>query len=468
MLQYIPRSFLAGFIGVFVLTEFAWALGNTQAIESYQSIFFSITEWSSLLLDGLCWVLALIPYVLILLPVLFFAFASICYKKNQTDPLSTNENVHFTIIIPAYNEEKVILNSVNSMLKQNYPQDSFRVVVAFNGNDRSGQLAQEAGALVFTTPKVGVGKRNAINYVLEHLTPRIGMQNYILVIDADNMVKPDFLLQMAKTVKEHKAIAVQGNHQPLIVDNNWISLGLSAAYRASSLLYNEGRSIAFHSALLCGTGFALREDVFRDLWPKTKTLTEDIELNGLLQQFYGAGVVWSREAYFYDEKPDNLAIAIRQRTRWMVGHFWCALLYAPSMIFNGIRQKNLRMIELGCYYLFPFALLGSVLSLILSVAMVSLHTDIYAHINPTLLISLSVILLFVYIFYVVVGDSLSKGFRQTPKRYRYFLRDALFSMAFALAVWPIAIIRATFMMCREDWIFHTPHKSVGYEQSTFK
>ena len=120
MLQYIPRSFLAGFIGVFVLTEFAWALGNTQAIESYQSIFFSITEWSSLLLDGLCWVLALIPYVLILLPVLFFAFASICYKKNQTDPLSTNENVHFTIIIPAYNEEKVILNSVNSMLKQNY------------------------------------------------------------------------------------------------------------------------------------------------------------------------------------------------------------------------------------------------------------------------------------------------------------------------------------------------------------
>lgn len=150
MLQYIPRSFLAGFIGVFVLTEFAWALGNTQAIESYQSIFFSITEWSSLLLDGLCWVLALIPYVLILLPVLFFAFASICYKKNQTDPLSTNENVHFTIIIPAYNEEKVILNSVNSMLKQNYPQDSFRVVVAFNGNDRSGQLAQEAGALVFT------------------------------------------------------------------------------------------------------------------------------------------------------------------------------------------------------------------------------------------------------------------------------------------------------------------------------
>lgn len=407
-------------------------------------------------------VFLLLPYVLILSPIVLFAMVRLVVTQPtlQYDPHKPLP--FFTIIIPAYNEEKVIANSVRTMLQQDYPAHSFKVVVAFNGNDRSGEIAQQLGATVYTTPQVGVGKRNAISYVLKHL-PVQAQGSYILILDADNLVKKDFLQQMAAVIcQPHAVLAVQGNHQPLVVSKNWVSRGLSAAYRASSLLYNEGRSLSCQSALLCGTGFAIREDVFRDLWPKTKTLTEDIELNGLLLQHYNSGVVWANQAVFYDEKPDNLSIAIRQRTRWMAGHFWCGLLYAAGLIGRGIWQRDLRRIELGSYYLFPFALLSSVLLLALvAVQQCCLaNTELVSH--PWQLAWSGALLLF-YLFYIVLGDAMTP--QAEPKTGWQRLIDAACGALFALLVWPVAIIRACFMLQRKDWIFHTPHKSNGHEQS---
>lgn len=403
-----------------------------------------------------------LPYLLILTPIVLFALVRLVTTQPTLQQASQKPLPFFTIIIPAYNEEKVIANSVKTMLQQDYPAQSFKVVVAFNGNDRSGEIAQQLGATVCTTPQVGVGKRNAISYVLNHL-PAQPQGSYILILDADNLVKKDFLQKMAAVISQpHAVLAVQGNHQPLVVSKNWVSRGLSAAYRASSLLYNEGRSLLCQSALLCGTGFAIREDVFRKLWPKTKTLTEDIELNGLLLQHYNSGVVWASEAVFYDEKPDNLSIAIRQRTRWMAGHFWCGLLYAADLIGQGIWQRDLRRIELGSYYLFPFALLSSVLLLALVAVQQCCLANTGLLSQPWQLVW-SAALLFFYLFYIVLGDALTA--QAEPKSIWQRLFDATCGALFALLVWPIAIIRACFMLQRKDWIFHTPHKSNGHEQS---
>jgi hypothetical protein len=41
-----------------------------------------------------------------------------------------------------------------------------------------------------------------------------------------------------------------------------------------------------------------------------------------------------------------------------------------------------------------------------------------------------------------------------------FLIDAFSSALFALLAWPLAILLATMMLARDDWIFHTPHKAM--------
>ena len=463
VLHRLPLFILFFILAVFVLAESSLAL----SVQSITGVFDMniLSLWTESLLQAFIIGITISPYLLILLPILVFALASVKKERviHHVSQELKNEATHFMVFVPAFNEQEVILNSVRSLLAQNYPADKFKLLVVFNGTDHTGDIAKEAGATVLVTPQSGIGKRPAISYALEQLKP--DPNRYILVIDADNYVDPDFLLQMDQGIRANKAIAVQGNHQPLIVGKNWISHGLSAAYRASSLLYNEGRSLLLGSALICGTGFAIREDVLRHLWPKIKTLTEDIEMNGLLQWHYGCGVLWIKKSFFYDEKPDNLSIAIKQRTRWMVGHFWCGLLYSPRLIINGIKTRNLRMLEIGLYYLFPFVLLSSVITLCLTLTTFFVHSASFIHIGKQVQLTLSLGLILIYMLYVLIGDSLSTGYRQTPRTFKRYFLDSFYGLIFALAVWPIAIVRACFMMQRSDWIFHTPHKSTNYEQT---
>jgi len=463
VLHRLPLVVLFLIVAVFLLAE-STLISQTQLIVQDVDLSF-ISSWLASFVEVFIIGITLSPYLLILLPILVFAIAS--FKKERLSqkakPDLTGEVTRFLIIVPAYNEQEVILNSVNSLLAQNYPQDKFQLVVAFNGTDHTGEIAKKGGANVLVTPQAGIGKRAAIAYVLGQLAP--DPDRYILIIDADNHVNPDFLLHMDKEIRTNNAIAVQGNHQPLIVAKNWISHGLSAAYRASSLLYNEGRSLLLESALICGTGFAVREDVLRNLWPKIKTLTEDIEMNGLLLWHYGTGVRWVKNSFFYDEKPDTLDVAIKQRARWMVGHFWCGLLYSPRLMTKGLKTKNLRMLELSLYYLFPFVLLSSVITLCLTLTTFFVHSASFIHIGQKTQLILSCGLILIYMLYVLIGDSLSVGYRQTSRSIRRYVSDSFYGLIFALAVWPIAIIHACFMMQRRDWIFHTPHKSKHYEQS---
>jgi len=49
-----------------------------------------------------------------------------------------------SVIIPAYNEEKTILTTVSSVLKNGYPMDKFEVIVVDDGSsDRTSQIVRE-------------------------------------------------------------------------------------------------------------------------------------------------------------------------------------------------------------------------------------------------------------------------------------------------------------------------------------
>ena len=76
---------------------------------------------------------------------IFMAFS---FKKHDRHPRSTPAT-RFLCLVPAYNEEIVIANSVKSLLNQNYPRSLFEVVVVFDGTDR---VARELGAAVVKTP----------------------------------------------------------------------------------------------------------------------------------------------------------------------------------------------------------------------------------------------------------------------------------------------------------------------------
>lgn len=389
-------------------------------------------------------------------PIILFSIYGIIPLKNQPPSSQGKQKTEFLVIIAAYNESRVISNSVGSMMNQSTEQSNAKIVVAFNGTDNTDQIAKSLGAEVICTPTPGCGKSQAIAYALENIKP--SNHRYVVILDADNLTDLNFLDQMAIATQDG-AIALQGNHQVLLASDNWVSRGLEAGYAASGRLFNPGRSRLLNSALLCGTGFAIREDVFRDLWKKIRTQTEDIELNGLLAMEYQSGVKWVQNANFYDEKPDTIAIAIRQRVRWMVGHFKCMLHYSRSLLLFSIRNRDIRAFELSVYYTIPVMVFLSSFWLIFILPISHIVKLSIFPSDPFYSIIISAALLAYIIGLPMLGYIALNGQKNIPKKFHRALYYSFLSSLFALFVWPMSIFLATVMLARKDWMFHTPHRA---------
>ena len=126
------------------------------------------------------------------------------------------ENIEFTpavaVLIPAYNEEKVIVRTVRSALMSHYPK--LRIIVIDDGSkDRRYEVAQEAFRGEIASGKVTVltkpnsGKAEALNYALEFVNEEI-----YVGIDADTVIARDAMSRAGTAFPRFAQIgAVAGN-----------------------------------------------------------------------------------------------------------------------------------------------------------------------------------------------------------------------------------------------------------------
>lgn len=361
--------------------------------------------------------------------------------------------VRFLCLIPAHNEERVIANSVSSLLRQTYPRELFEVWVVSDGStDATEENARRHGARVLRTGVRASGKAKALARAYDELLDEGERGRYVCVIDADNWVAPNFLAEMNNAICERGYECLQGFHDVLNGTANWITKSVWLNSIASSVLYNPGRFRSLGTALLCGTGWCCEADLLRRYWSSIKTQTEDIELTGLLLLHEGIGVAWVDSAHIYDEKPLTLWSAIRQRQRWMTGHMRVARRLCWALLREGVRRRDARLIELAAYYMVPFAMNAGNLQMLLVVGM---NLGLLAVQGPLGWAGwqwgvMAVTLLYVFV-YQIVGFALETGLWGPAVLY------SVYCAVFSFVAWVPALVWACFTVWRTDWIFHTPH-----------
>jgi len=98
------------------------------------------------------------------------------------------------------------------------------------------------------------------------------------------------------------------------------------------------------SSVLGGTGMCISTDIlYRFGWGAT-CLTEDMEFT-MKVLLKGIRTTWAHEAIVYDEKPLTFMQSWKQRMRWAQGHFDVASRYIPKLICEGIRQRNIVILD---------------------------------------------------------------------------------------------------------------------------
>ena len=179
----------------------------------------------------------------------------------------------------------------------------------------------------------------------------------ISVLDADNLVSPNFLLEMNKHLcLGHKV--VQGYLDSKNPNDTWISGNNSIAFWVSNRLIQLPRYYLGLSCYLGGTGFIIATSVLKEIGWGANSLVEDLEFS-LKLILQGKKVYWAHEAVIYDEKPLKLAQSWKQRRRWMQGHFDCAKNYFKDLLVKAIKEKNPAAFDAVMYLTQPFIVVAN-------------------------------------------------------------------------------------------------------------
>lgn len=291
--------------------------------------------------------------------------------KLKEKPLLKKKNHKFMAIIPAHNEEAVISNLIESLKKQDYPQDLLDIyVIADNCTDSTAKVAREAGAIVYERfdPEHKT-KGYAMNWFLDQKIKENAPYDAFCVFDADNIADPEFIKNMNKKLCQGEEV-VQGYRDIKNPTDNWITAGYAIFYWMMNRFYHLARYNLGLSPLINGTGFMVKFDVIKpDGW-NTKTLTEDIEFS-LKNIIQGRKLGWAVDAKVYDEQPTGFMQSWKQRSRWTVGHIQCIKEYTKPLAEAVKEHKSLMNFD-GFLYI-----IGSIPMFVLTLALLAINFLLY-------------------------------------------------------------------------------------------
>jgi len=234
-----------------------------------------------------------------------------------------NEYFGVTIIIPCYNAEKTIVETVNSLLDLDYPKDKLKLIVIDDGSkDNTWQVIQDLGVNnnIKIFHKENGGKYTALNLGLEMTeTPFVGC------LDPDSFVDSQALKRIMTYFEDKDTMAVAPS---IIVKSpkNIIQGAQKAEYDMA--IYNK-KMLAFLGGIHVTPGpFSIfRKKVFDDLGPyRHAHNTEDQEI-ALRMQDDHYKIEHCPDAYVYTVVPHTVKILYRQRLRWIYGFVRNAIDY---------------------------------------------------------------------------------------------------------------------------------------------
>ena len=366
--QFVRVSDLAGLSHEAVMPKLS---GNElQKIRFDVSIFRALAgiEW------GLRWLFFLAIALGMGRAILMTVLAVISRNRYPAPPMPETPP-HVSVIIPAYNEERVIVESVRRVLASE--NVTVEVIVADDGSkDRTSAVVAEAFG---DEPRVRLltmangGKAAALNRALEHATAEI-----IIALDADTQFEPLTIARLARWFADPDIGAVAGNAK---VGNrvNLVTRWQAIEYVTAQNV--ERRALARFDAMTVVPGAvgAWRRAALDDVggYP-TDTLAEDQDLTIAIQRDNWE-VAYDIEAVAWTEAPESFRALAKQRFRWAFGTLQC--LWKHRRVIPTRNPAGLALVGLPQAWVFQilFAAISPVIDLALLISLVNTATRIAQH-----------------------------------------------------------------------------------------
>ena len=248
-----------------------------------------------------------------------FAIAGRLGKADDVEPsLAATTFRKIGVLIPAYKEDAVIVESVKQNLQQTYPTDRFNLIVI--ADSFQPQTLHKLATLPVQVLEVSfevstVAK--AINAALSQLP--IHQYDILMVSDADNHMAPDFLSRINSAFGQGWK-AIQG-HRVAKNSNTSVAVLDAISEEINNHIFRKASRVLGLSSATIGSGMAFDAQLMKSAMSTQHTMggyDKELETNIVLS---GTKIGYLEQAFIYDEKVAQRAVFENQRTRWIAAQW---------------------------------------------------------------------------------------------------------------------------------------------------
>jgi cellulose synthase/poly-beta-1,6-N-acetylglucosamine synthase-like glycosyltransferase/spore germination protein YaaH/peptidoglycan/xylan/chitin deacetylase (PgdA/CDA1 family) len=282
---------------------------DTLMLASDRIVFEAIYLFELFL--GIAFVTAIILGTLRVIFVIILALIAKWRERHESFDETYRPSV--SVVIAAFNEETVIVNTIRAVLANGYEPLEIIVVDDGSSDDTSGQVRANFGDTVTLIAQPNGGKAAALNLGIAVATGEI-----IIALDADTIFARDTIEKLVRHFAKPLVGAVAGNVK---VGNrlNPLTHWQSIEYVTSQNL--DRRAYATINAVTVvpgAVGAWRREAILHAGGYTTDTMAEDMDLTWRIRRI-GWRIETESNAMGYTEAPDSLRALFKQRFRWAFG-----------------------------------------------------------------------------------------------------------------------------------------------------
>lgn len=313
--------------------------------------------------------------VLRLLMVMTLAIRQKVHWHNSPTTLTAAPFV--SVIVPAYNEEKVICQTIDSLLQSDY--EHFNIIVVDDGSKDGtfarvqAQYGNHPKVKAFTKPNGG--KALALNFGIAQTDAEV-----VICLDADTVFKPNAISKLVRHFTDPQIGAVAGNAK---VGNR---INLLTRWQALEYITSQNLDRRAFDQLNCITvvpgaiGAWRRNLVIQAGGFTHDTLAEDADLTLSILKL-GYRVIYEERAIALTEAPDTVSGFIKQRFRWTFGTLQA--IWKHRSAFLSLRYRALGMLAIPNVLVFQifFPLISPIMDLLMLTSLGDILWQRYQHPN---------------------------------------------------------------------------------------
>jgi poly-beta-1,6-N-acetyl-D-glucosamine synthase len=306
--KYLKRIFVSGVLSLILIFIIIYTLPLTVLSVN------SLIEYA--IID------ALVIFLFILL-VRYFTLLIFAYLYiNQYTFKPTKEFFPFvSIIVPVYNEEKVVADSVKSLLDLNY--SNYEIIIVNDGStDKTMEVAEQlvgyqkgrySDIKISLIDKPNGGKSKALNAGI-----RFSKAEFVLCMDGDSQLSPDSLRLAVRHFSNPEIGAVAGNVKVMNRGKFFTDLQALEYIEGLNMARSAQSFVSLVNIIPGPIGLFRKKAVEVAGYYSSDTFAEDADLT-LKILAGGWKIYYEPNSISYTEAPAKLQQLMKQRYRWTRG-----------------------------------------------------------------------------------------------------------------------------------------------------